>query len=77
MQPIRHARVRQAYAHVLRTPTETRRAIAYVRNNQRKHMATVGKPLPARYVDAFSSDGAGVVLPFPRSYLFKLATAPP
>ena len=41
--------------HVLRTPTETRRAVAYVRNNHRKHMAQVGQTLSAHYVDERSS----------------------
>ena len=64
------------HARPLRTPTEARRAVAYVRNNHRKHMAQIGEPLPARYVDPYASDGAGVALPAPRSWLLRSGEPP-
>jgi REP element-mobilizing transposase RayT len=36
------------HAHVLRTPSETRRAVAYVRENFRRHMREIGKPVGPR-----------------------------
>src|SRR5207253_2218005 len=33
------------HARVLRTPTEARRAVLYVRHNHAKHMAQIGKPI--------------------------------
>jgi hypothetical protein len=61
-------------AHILRTPTETRRAVLYVRNNHQKHMAQVGRPVPRGYVDPFSSDGPDIALPPPRTWLLERAT---
>ena len=43
------------HAHVLRTPTEVHRALAYVLLNQRKHEAERSSYRPAPAVDAFSS----------------------
>jgi REP element-mobilizing transposase RayT len=65
------------HAHVLRTPTETRRAVAYVRNNYRKHFAELGKPISPRFVDEYSSDGAEVDLAAPGTWLLKQAVGPP
>jgi hypothetical protein len=65
------------HAHVLRTPTETRRAVLYVRNNHRMHMAQVGNPVPLRYEDPFSSSGPGIALPPRRTWLLERAVAPP
>jgi hypothetical protein len=65
------------HAHVLKTPTETRRAVLYVRNNHRRHMAQAGNPLPRGYVDHFSSDGPDIALPPPRTWLLERAVAPP
>ncbi len=39
------------HAHHLRTPSEVRRAVAYVRNNYRKHMSALGRAVPAAFVD--------------------------
>ena len=64
------------HAHVLRTPTETRRAVLYVRHNHRKHMARVGKPLPRGFVDTFASTGADIALPAPRTWLLRGAAGP-
>jgi hypothetical protein len=65
------------HARALRTPTETRRVVAYVRNNHRKHMAQVGQTLSARYVDAYSSAGANLSLPAPKTWLLRASVHPP
>ncbi len=65
------------HARTLRTPTETRRAVAYVRNNHRKHMAQIGEALPARYVDEFGSDAPRISLPHPHTWLLRSTRAPP
>lgn len=59
------------HAHVLRTPTEARRAVAYVRNNHRKHMAQVGETFSPEYEDLFASSAGRVSLPAPRSWLLR------
>ncbi len=64
------------HARPLRTPTEVRRAVAYVRDNARKHAAEYGKPLPMKYVDEYSSEGAPVALTRPHTWLLR-ANAPP
>ncbi|MEQ9501744.1 MAG: transposase [Deltaproteobacteria bacterium] len=43
------------HAHVLRSPRETRHAIAYVLLNARKHAAQGGHTLPKRWIDPYSS----------------------
>jgi putative transposase len=65
------------HARTLRTPTETRRAVAYVRNNHRRHMAQVGEALPTRHVDDYASDGARIELPRPHTWLLRSTRAPP
>ncbi len=65
------------HGHVLRTPTEVRRAVAYVHDNHRRHMAQVGKPLAHDYVDEYGSHGARVPLPTPRTWLLRTGLAPP
>lgn len=45
------------HAHVLRTPSEVRRALAYVLLNFRSHMARLGKRLAEAAIDPFSSGG--------------------
>jgi len=52
------------HAHVLRTPTEVKRAVHYVRNNFAKHTG-------ARYVDEYSSANPAFVLPRPASWLLQ------
>lgn len=59
------------HARPLRTPCEVRRAIAYVRNNHRRHMAGVGVPLSSRYIDPYASDGAHIALPRPHTWLLR------
>ncbi len=43
------------HTHVLRTPAEVRRALRYVRGNFASHAARRGEPLPAAWVDPYSS----------------------
>jgi len=43
------------HAHVLRTPTEVRNALAYVLQNHRSHMVRIGKGSGAASPDPFSS----------------------
>ncbi|MEQ9498542.1 MAG: transposase [Deltaproteobacteria bacterium] len=43
------------HAQPLRSPSQTRNALAYVLNNHRKHEAERGRTLPKRYVDPCSS----------------------
>jgi len=64
------------HARPLRTPTEVGRVVRYVRENHRKHMAEIGKPLPLRYVDPYSSSGASLTLPRPKTWLLR-STSPP
>ncbi|MBI2893184.1 MAG: hypothetical protein HYY06_06495 [Deltaproteobacteria bacterium] len=61
------------HSRVLRTPTETRNAIRYIRNNHRRHMAQVGKLLPADFTDPYSSccPELAAILPAPRSWLLR------
>jgi REP element-mobilizing transposase RayT len=64
------------HAHVLRTPTEARRAVAYVRNNHRKHMSALGYRFTDRFVDLYSSDAGRVALPQPRSFFLRTSRPP-
>lgn len=45
------------HAHVLRTPTETRRALAYVINNGKKHLRQAGRAVSERWIDPCSTAG--------------------
>jgi REP-associated tyrosine transposase len=58
------------HAHVLRTPTEVRRAVSYVRDNFRRHrgLATTSN----EWVDPCSSE-AKALLPEPSSWLLREA----
>ena len=66
------------HAHVLRTPSEVRRAVHYIRNNFRKHHgqggAKVGADWPAGWVDRYSSDSATLAgrLPKGQSWLLRV-----
>jgi len=44
------------HLHVLRTPTEVRHALQYVRDNGRKHLAQEGRLSPPGWKDPFSSE---------------------
>jgi REP element-mobilizing transposase RayT len=61
-------------ARLLRSPTEVRRAIAYIRDNMRRHACAWGNHLPAGWVDPYSSDALGrsCHLPPPRSWLLRV-----
>ena len=65
------------HARVLRSPTEVRRAVAYVRNNHQKHMAEIGRPLSPGFVDPYASEGASLALPAPRTWLLRANLRPP
>ena len=54
------------HARTLRTPREVRAALAYVRDNARKH----GLDSAAR--DPYASPNAGVALPLPASWLLRV-----
>ncbi len=53
------------HAHVLRTPTETRRALRYVRSNAEKHGVAHTND------DANASHNARLALPSPRTWLLR------
>jgi putative transposase len=59
------------HEHILRTPSEVKRAVHYVRRNHAKHVAQRGGRLDPNDVDAYSSASAehGIVLPAPRTWL--------
>ena len=60
------------HARRLRTPSEVRRVIDYIRDNHRRHMAQRGLVLAAG-VDPFSSDAPlGPVLPRPLTWLARV-----
>lgn len=62
------------HSHVLRSPTEARRAVAYVRNNHRKH--TGASRLARASADLYASPAAPVALPSPRSWLLRARASP-
>jgi REP element-mobilizing transposase RayT len=61
------------HAHVLRTPTEVKRAIAYIRENARKHAREWGEPWPVGWVDPYSSESCrlSALLPAPKGWLLR------
>src|SRR5690349_6319503 len=60
------------HARLLRTPTEVRNAIRYVRSNARKHAAERGETYSPGYVDPYSSAGApDVGLPPAQTWLLR------
>ncbi len=65
------------HAHVLRTPTEARRAVRYVAENARKHMAEFGRVVRATFIDDYSSEGAPIALPRARTWLLRRGVSPP
>jgi len=62
------------HARLLRTPTEVKRVVHYIRHNHRQHMAQVGKQLAPGWVDPYSSDSPDlrVVLPRPETWLLAV-----
>lgn len=65
------------HAHVLRTPSETRRAVAYVRSNYRKHLAELGQRVSTRVIDEYSSAASRIDLASPSTWLLKQSVGPP
>ena len=61
------------HARPLRTPTEVRRVVAYVRHNHRKHVPDV----PVSYVDPYGSDAGRVALPRPHTWPLRVTLRPP
>ena len=60
------------HARVLRTPTEVRHAMTYVRDNAKQHAAERGETYSAGYVDPYSSAAAhDLVLPVARTWLLQ------
>lgn len=60
------------HARILRTPTEVRHAIHYVRDNARKHAAERGETYGPGYVDPYSSAGvADLALPPAQTWLLR------
>jgi putative transposase len=59
------------HEHILRTPSEVKRAVSYVIHNYRKHVRERGGTLPAAFVDPYSSATRehGITLPPPHSWL--------
>ena len=65
------------HAHVLRTPTETRRAIRYVLRNAHKHTDLVGGRDPASSAPWFSNPAHPRPPPVapPRTWLLRIGWA--
>jgi hypothetical protein len=61
------------HAHVLRTPAEVRRALAYVGGNFASHARRRGEEVPDGVVDRFSSEARQDLIDAPRSWLLRLA----
>jgi REP-associated tyrosine transposase len=59
------------HAHILRTPTEVKRAIVYVRDNARKHAAERGEAYSPRYVDPYSSAAVPAAVRPPQTWLLR------
>src|SRR4051812_32881757 len=60
------------HARVLRTPTEVRHAIRYVRDNAQKHAAERGETYSPGYVDPYSSAGTpDLALPPAQTWLLR------
>src|SRR5262249_2536882 len=79
----RHGRVigDRYHARTLRTPTQVRRAITYIRDNPKQPMAQRGQTPPTAWVDPYSSDSPALTaaLPPPRIWLVRVGwrRAPP
>jgi REP element-mobilizing transposase RayT len=61
------------HQHILKTPTEVRRALKYVLQNRRKHAAEWGRDIPESWRDPYSS--ARYALAPARTYLLRRAKA--
>lgn len=61
------------HAHILHTPTEVRRAMVYVRENQRQHRMRRGEAVSPDYVDCYASGSKECrsALPSPHTWLLR------
>jgi putative transposase len=59
------------HAHVLRTPPEVRRALAYVAGNFASHARRRGEEIPDGVEDRYSSDARRDLIEVPRSWLLR------
>jgi putative transposase len=61
------------HAHVLRTPTEVRRALNYLRDNARRHAAERGEHYALGYVDPYAGGAPALraLLPSPDTWLLR------
>jgi REP element-mobilizing transposase RayT len=59
------------HAHILRTPSEVKRAVNYVIHNHRKHVLERGDSLTPAFVDPYCSASRenGITLPRPHTWL--------
>ncbi len=60
------------HARPLRTPTEVRNAIHYIRNNRRHHLGAAAAQLPADWVDPYGADAGALALPHPATWLLRI-----
>ncbi len=60
------------HARTLRTPTEVRNAIHYIRHNRRHHLGAAAAQLPADWVDPYGSDTGALALPHPSTWLLRI-----
>ena len=65
------------HAHILRTPSEVRNALRYVRGNRASHLRRLGESVVGDFVDAYSSAAPehGIPLGSPHTYLLLQARA--
>src|SRR5262245_10708213 len=63
------------HAHILKTPTEVRHAIHYIRHNHRQHMEPLGAKFTPGWQDPYGSGSRefGLTLPPPATWLVKQA----
>ena len=61
------------HAHVLRTPSEVRRAMDYVKENHRRHSEAWGERLPQGWLDPYCSESPRltITLPAPATWLLR------
>jgi REP element-mobilizing transposase RayT len=65
------------HAHILRTPSEVRHAVHYLRHNYKKHALERAELMPVSFIDPFSSLSRehGITLPAPGTWLLNKALA--
>ena len=62
------------HTHLLRTPTEVRNVIHYLRNNHRHHLGDRAALLPTSFVDPYTSDAEALASVLPSPTLWLLTT---